>query len=126
MTDSDKQRLDQWLYHARFFKTRTLAASLCKGGRIRVDGEKSSKSSTLVRPGQVLTFAQGGRIRVIRIESLAARRGPAAEAATLYQDLTPEQTRLKTRGPFAYPGRGRGTGRPTKKDRRALERLKKN
>ena len=125
MTDAAKQRLDQWLYHARFFKTRTLASTQVKGGKIRIDGQASKKAGALVHPGQVLTFQKSGLIRVIKIEALAKRRGPATEAATLYQDLTPEQTRLKTRGPFSYPTREMGAGRPTKKDRRAVDRLKK-
>ena len=131
MTHPDKQRLDQWLFHARLFKTRTLASTRCKGSKIRVDGGISNKAGMLIHPGQVLTFQRGGRIRVIKILELAKRRGPASEAINLYEDLTPEQTRLKTRGPFSYPPsrngmRETGTGRPTKKDRRAVDRLKKS
>lgn len=125
MPSREKQRLDQWLFRARFFKTRTLASAQVKKGKMRVDRQPVAKTSTFIHSGQVLTFVQGGRIRVVKILKLAVRRGPASEAATLYEDLTPEQTRLKTRGPFSYPLREKGAGRPTKKDRRAIDRLKK-
>lgn len=83
-----RQRLDKWLWHARFFKTRSLAAALCRDGRVRLNGERVEKSSVLVGLGDVLTFPQGTRIRVVRIASIAERRGPAAAAALLYQDLS--------------------------------------
>ncbi|MGH6883481.1 MAG: RNA-binding S4 domain-containing protein, partial [Hypericibacter sp.] len=79
------------------------------------------KASQTVRPGDVLTFPLGGQVRVIRILALGLRRGPAPEARTLYQDLTPPQARLRQE---AGPGvRAAGSGRPTKRDRRALDRL---
>lgn len=121
-TPPTKQRLDQWLWRARFFKTRTLASSMCRKGKIRIDGAPQRKAAASVVPGQVLTFPQAGAIRVVRILSLGQRRGPATEAAALYEDLTPPQERLKTGlGQRTAP---RGGGRPTKKDRRALMRLK--
>ncbi|XDA96872.1 RNA-binding S4 domain-containing protein [Sulfitobacter sp. LCG007] len=81
------QRLDKWLWQGRFFKTRTLAANLVIGGRIRINGRHVTKPGTLVGPGDVLTFAQGNAIRVIRVEGIGERRGPAAEARELYSDL---------------------------------------
>ena len=68
---SDTQRLDQWLWHARFFKTRGLATKLVAGGQVRVDGIRISKPSHALRPGATLTFPQARRIRVIRVEVLA-------------------------------------------------------
>ncbi|MEX3014451.1 RNA-binding S4 domain-containing protein [Gymnodinialimonas hymeniacidonis] len=106
-----KDRLDRWLWQARFFKTRSLAARAVSDGAVRVDGDKVSKSSTQVSPGHVLTFPQGRQIRVVRILALAKRRGPAAEAQALYEDLTPR----------AEPVPPRVGPRPTKKDRRDLE-----
>ena len=82
-------RLDKWLWQARFCKTRGLAAKLCTGGRVRIDGRVIDKAHAAVRPGQVLTFALAGHVRVIRILALGTRRGPAPEAATLYEDLAP-------------------------------------
>ncbi len=99
------------MWQARFFKTRSLAARLVGDGAVRVNGEKVSKTATQVSAGDVLTFAQGRQIRVIRIEGLAKRRGPAPEAQTLYTDLTPE----------AEPVAPRVGPRPTKKDRRDME-----
>ncbi|WP_119681234.1 RNA-binding S4 domain-containing protein [Indioceanicola profundi] len=83
-------RLDKWLWYARFVKTRSLAAKLCTGGKIRISGGGHvTKASHMVKVGDVLTFPLGPHIRVIRVQALAARRGPAPEARTLYEDLSP-------------------------------------
>ncbi|WP_323038305.1 RNA-binding S4 domain-containing protein [Gemmobacter sp.] len=87
MTAPGGVRLDKWLWQARFFKSRSLSAAQVEDGRVRVNGQPVSKSATTVRPGDVLTFAQGGRIRVVRVLATALRRGPAAEAQLLYDDL---------------------------------------
>ncbi|MDZ7713549.1 MAG: RNA-binding S4 domain-containing protein [Rhodovibrio sp.] len=83
-----------WLWHARFFKSRTLAGKAIQGG-IRLSGEKTDKPNRSVRVGDVLTFQQGRTIRVIRVEALGTRRGPAAEARTLFTDLDPPQPKPK-------------------------------
>jgi ribosome-associated heat shock protein Hsp15 len=83
------QRLDKWLWAARFFKSRTGAAALCAAGRIRLSGRVISKAHVTVRVGDVLTFPLGRHIRVVKVLALAARRGPATEARTLYEDLNP-------------------------------------
>lgn len=82
-------RLDKWLWQARFAKTRGLAARLCESKAIRCGGAPVAKAHHLVRPGDVLTFPQGQRIRVIKVVALGTRRGPATEARTLYEDLEP-------------------------------------
>jgi len=92
-----KIRLDKWLWHARFFKTRTLAAKVVSGGHVRVNANKVSKPSTAVLAGTVLTFPQGNQIRVIKIVELGTRRGPASEAQTLYEDLSPPEEKNSTR-----------------------------
>ena len=107
------QRLDQWLWHARFFKTRSLATRQVAAGHVRVDGDKVSKASFALRPGMTLTFKQGRVIRVIRVEHLAQRRGPAPEAQGLYSDLSPKPETDASPNP-----RFEGKGRPTGKDRR--------
>ncbi|WP_404818320.1 RNA-binding S4 domain-containing protein [Ruegeria aquimaris] len=82
-----KMRIDKWLWHARFFKTRGLAAEAAGNGRTRVNGSRISKPAHAVAPGDVLTFVQAGNVRLIRVEALGTRRGPASEAQTLYRDL---------------------------------------
>lgn len=81
--------MDKWLWQARFFKTRALAAKTAARG-LRINGARTDKAHALVRPGDALTFAQGRAVRVIRVLALGDRRGPATEAATLYEDLDRE------------------------------------
>jgi ribosome-associated heat shock protein Hsp15 len=118
-------RLDKWLWHARFFKTRTLATQVCVGGRVRINGQVVSKAHAALRPGDVLTFPQGTRIRVIKVQGLSVRRGPASEAAALYEDLAPPEPRSETPPAAAFAERDPGSGRPTKAERRAIERLQR-
>ena len=80
-------RLDKWLWHARFFKTRTLAARYVEKARCRLDGRVTDKPHANVAPGMVLTFALGPRVRVVRIVALGERRGPAPEARALYDEI---------------------------------------
>jgi len=80
-------RLDRWLHHARLFKTRTLAADAIGAGGIRLNGQPCSKPAQAVRGGDTVTVSAHGRVRVLRILLLGARRGPASEAATLYEEL---------------------------------------
>ena len=88
MNDSPAgQRLARWLWCARFFKTRGLAAKLCQAGRVRVNRRPVQKAHHILRVGDILTFPQAGSIRVVRVEALAERRGPAPEAARLYANL---------------------------------------
>jgi ribosome-associated heat shock protein Hsp15 len=118
----DTQRLDKWLWFARFFKSRSLATRFCTGGRIRVNEATVAKAHHGLRVGDVLTFAKGPHIRVIVVRDLGVRRGPAPEARTLYDDLKPPQPR--SRKVLPSEGRERGSGRPTKAERRAIDRLK--
>jgi ribosome-associated heat shock protein Hsp15 len=85
----DGLRLDKWLWHARFYKSRTLAAAACSSGRIRINGVPIAKSHRQLKTGDVLTFPHGSHIRIIRVLALGSRRGPASEARLLYQDLAP-------------------------------------
>lgn len=120
---TDTQRLDRWLWQARFFKTRSLSTRVVRARKVRIDGNIAGKASTEVRVGQVLTFPQGNRIRVVRILALAGRRGPAAEARTLYEDMSPPPPKKADR-PTAQAVRPKGAGRPTKAERRAIDRLR--
>ena len=119
-------RIDKWLWHARFFKSRSLATRHCAQGRMRVNGNRVTKPHAMVRPGDVLTFPKGPHVHVVRIAALGVRRGPAREAATLYQDLSPPASKTSSASePRIKQGRrDRGAGRPTKAERRATERLK--
>lgn len=83
----DGLRLDKWLWQARFFKTRSLAGQIAAKRKIRVNRVIVTKSHYKVRPGDVLTFAQGLSIRVVRVLALGVRRGPAPEARTLYEEI---------------------------------------
>lgn len=82
-----KLRLDKWLWQARFFKSRGLAAEVIEAGSVRVNGTRVSRPGRDISEGDTLTFPQGSRIRVVRILSLGLRRGPASEAQRLYLDL---------------------------------------
>lgn len=123
--DAATLRLDKWLWYARFCRTRSLATAMCRAGQVRVNKVPVRKSNQSVRAGDVLTFSQGLRIRVIRITALATRRGSAPEAATLYEDISPPMPPRQAR-PAAVGLREPGAGRPTKRDRRALDRLRDN
>ena len=121
------QRLDQWLWHARIFKTRTLATKFVTDGNVRItrNGEtfRAEKPSFSVMPADALTFSRSDRLRILVIDALATRRGPAAEAQTLYTDQSPPPERKPSASPTPFH-RDKGLGRPTKKDRRAIEALK--
>jgi ribosome-associated heat shock protein Hsp15 len=80
-------RLDKWLWHARFFKSRSLAAAYCAEGRLRLNRRHIDRASAPVRIGDVLTFPLGNAIRVVRVLALGTRRGPPAEARTLYAEI---------------------------------------
>jgi ribosome-associated heat shock protein Hsp15 len=81
------QRIDKWLWFARITKTRSMAAALVGGGALRVNRQKITKPSHQVAPGDILTLAVGGRVQVVKVLDVGIRRGPAAKARLLYQDL---------------------------------------
>lgn len=112
-------RLDKWLWHARFFKSRSLAAGVVAAGKVRVDSQPVSKPARSVGPGDVLTFIQARETKVVRIVACGERRGPAPEAQALYEDLTPAPTSRPAVVRGANPKYEKG-GRPTKKDRRDM------
>jgi ribosome-associated heat shock protein Hsp15 len=117
-----RQRLDKWLFFARAVKSRTLAQKLIESGTIRVNSERTLASDARVGPGDVLTMTIHQRLLVWRILDPGTRRGPAPEAATLYEDLSPPPL---PRDPASAPlaTRDPGAGRPTKKERRDTDRL---
>ena len=123
MTDApDTQRVDVWLWHARFYKTRSLASKMVRGGKVRINGTICKKSSALVGPDDVLTFTRAEEILIAKTVSLGVRRGPAPEAQLLYEDLTPPRPAKKDKIGSVI-NREKGSGRPTKSDRRAIDKL---
>lgn len=140
------QRLDKWLWFARIVKSRSLAQKLVAGGHVRVNRDKASASAKAVRHGDVLTIAVANRVLVLKVLAPGARRGPAPEARLLYEDLAPapgapplcEEDAPDAGDAAAAPGgapsiagrdgpapgrRERGSGRPTKRQRRQIDRL---
>lgn len=120
---SEKQsvRIDKWLWAARMFKTRSMAANACNAGHAKLAGS-SAKPAKMVRRGDRIEVVTPGGPRVLEIVELGERRGPASEARSLYIDHTPAPPE-NARGP-ADGARARGLGRPSKRDRRVLERLR--
>lgn len=119
----EKLRVDKWLWHARLFKSRSLAAELAGSGGLRIDGTKVTKPSQSVVPGNVLTFPKAGFIRIIQVDAIGTRRGPAEEAQTLYTDLDPPQPQSPEEKE-TQAVRESGAGRPTKRERREIDALR--
>lgn len=114
-------RIDKWLWAARAFKTRSIAAQACDGGKVDVNGE-AAKPAKQVRPGDHIEITVVGGKRILKVVALSERRGPAPEARLLYDDLTPPAL-PKIRQPKP-PYRPPGAGRPTKRERRETDRLR--
>ncbi len=123
---SDRQRIDKWLWHARVVRTRTAAAALAGGGKVRVNGERIDAASRPVRAGDVVTVALDRVVRVLKVAGFAERRGDADAAAALFEDLTAPPGQPVSIRDVAGVERDPGTGRPTKQDRRAIDRLRRN
>ncbi len=129
------QRLDKWLWFARFVKTRTLAADIVAAGKVRLNRVRVEKPAQAVRAGDVLTLNLNRRIQLIRVLGIGVRRGPSAAARELYEELTAEGDVIKPQASSSPPGaawrpsgvgavaRAVGSGRPTKKERREIDRL---
>lgn len=117
------ERIDKWLWQARIFKTRSLAAKAVNDGSVRLTREGNTtrveKASANVKPGDRLAFLLGNRLRVLEVLACGARRGPAAEARLLYADHSPPKEAVE---PPIAP-RDKGAGRPTKRDRRDIDRF---
>lgn len=118
-----KQRLDKWLWHARAAKTRTLSARLVETGKVRVNRVPVRKPGRSVSAGDVLTIVIRGNVRVLKVLACSLRRGPAVQARALYEDLSPVLVK-REKGPAPRPApalREKGSGRPTKRDRRRMD-----
>jgi ribosome-associated heat shock protein Hsp15 len=120
---TERQRIDRWLWHARVVRTRTAAAALAGGGHVRLNGERIDAASRQVKAGDVVTVALDRTVRVMRVAGFAERRGSAARAQELYEDINTGAPHGAPCGEVAAaPRREPGTGRPTKRDRRDLEK----
>lgn len=124
--ETAKVRLDKWLWAARFFKTRSIAATAIEAGKVEVNGERAKRAKQL-QAGDSVSVRIGPYSHQIKVRALSERRGPASAAAKLYEE-TPEgkkgrelmQAQMKaTQLSFGYDA-----GKPTKKDRRALAKLR--
>tara|TARA_R110002126_G_scaffold291803_1_gene459267 strand:- start:77218 stop:77628 length:411 start_codon:yes stop_codon:yes gene_type:complete len=118
-----RQRIDKWLFFARVVKSRSLAAKLVQSGRVRVNGDKVSQASRQVVPGEVLTITLERQILILKILEPGERRGPYEEAKLLYEDISPPPVTNKEKQ-FAGHAiqREAGSGRPTKRERRVLDK----
>jgi ribosome-associated heat shock protein Hsp15 len=117
----DRQRIDKWLWHTRVVRTRSAAAELVSSGLVRLNGERVTAPSRLVRADDVITVALDRQVRIMKVVGFTERRGGAEAGRVLYADLTPlpppRDESLKV------AAREAGSGRPTKRDRRAIDRL---
>lgn len=110
----DTIRLDKWLWQARFFKSRSIATGIVSAGKVRINGDLTTKPARGVGASDILTFHQQTDVRVVKIINCGNRRGPAPEAQALYDDMSPPKVHVPKNPKFE------GKGRPTKKDRRDM------
>ena len=116
-------RLDKWLWAARFFKTRSLAADAIAGGKVQVNGERAKRAKAL-QPGDEVRIRQGPYEHVVLVRALSSRRGSATIAAELYEETAASRAAREALAAQMKSMFGASEGRPTKKDRRDLGRLK--
>lgn len=125
MTELLKIRVDKWLWAVRIYKTRSIATDACNAGKIKING-KSVKPSYTLKVGETVNIQKEGEKKILKVVALIEKRVGAPLAATCYEDLSPppETNNLQQDALFYYaspPKRKRGTGRPTKKERRKLD-----
>lgn len=127
MTAPDKVRLDRWLWAARFYKTRSLAASAIDGGKVQVNATRVKRSQQ-IQEGDTIRIRRPPYELVVEVRALSEHRGPASEAQTLYTETAESLARrealreqLRSQPTVSFDGKGR----PTKKDRRRLDEFKR-
>jgi Ribosome-associated heat shock protein implicated in the recycling of the 50S subunit (S4 paralog) len=118
-----RQRIDKWLFFARMVKSRSLAQTFIASNNVRVNGDLVTQPSFLVKPGDRINLALGRRDLVLVVKLGGERRGPFEEARLLYDDLTPAPEEQKRLSLYEQAQRAPGSGRPTKKERREIDRL---
>ena len=117
----DKARVDAWIWAVRITKTRSAATTACKAGHVRVNGERA-KPAQPVGPGDEVRVRQHGFDRIVVVTGIVVKRGSAAEAAKHFEDRTPPRLPKEEAG--FVPMRDPGAGRPSKRERRDLEKLR--
>ncbi len=120
-SDEGPVRVDSWIWSVRLTKTRSLAATACRGGHVRVNGERVKPAHT-VRPGDEVRLFHAGRERIVVVTRVVRKRVGASVAAECFVDNSPPPPPREEAVPIA--ARDRGAGRPTKRERRDLERLR--
>lgn len=125
MKEPDSLRIDRFLWGVRIYKTRSLATDACNGGKVKIEG-KSVKPSRHISPGEVFTVTQRYITRTYRVTSLAEKRVSAKVLSQYIEDLTPQEEldKLKTERFTSYVQRYKGAGRPTKKERRLMDKYR--
>ena len=115
----ERQRIDKWLWHARVVRTRSAASALAASGHVRLNAQRIDAASRAVKAGDVVAVALDRSVRILKVVGFAERRGDATAARQLYEDLSPPAA-----PPPPQPAeRPSGAARPTKRDRRAMERF---
>jgi ribosome-associated heat shock protein Hsp15 len=122
MTEQEKLRIDKYLWSIRLFKTRSLATEACRAGRVKQNGQ-NVKPSVIVKVGDVYQVSKGIEKKVIEVLDLLYTRPESKIAVTKYKDITPLEETVAFKSMFHAPAmkRDRGTGRPTKRDRREID-----
>ena len=127
MPEKEKLRIDKYLWAIRLFKTRTLATEACKAGRVKLEGQ-NIKASHEVKVGEVYLVSKGAERKTIRVTGLLENRMDAKSVINFFADETPLEQTNQFKSMFQAPvfKRDRGTGRPTKRDRREIDDVKDN
>ena len=120
---TEKIRLDTWLWYARFYKSRSLSSKAILSGKLRVNSNKIIKPASKVKINDVLTINHLNMVRIIQVQNLGARRGPASEAQKLYKDLSGDATGASNIKHVSEKSKKDTNKRPTKKDRRILDKI---
>lgn len=125
MSENEKLRIDKYLWAIRIFKTRSLATEACKGGKVKLDGN-NLKPAHIVKVGDTYHIQKGIEKKVVKVTGLLENRVDAKTAVLYYEDLSPVNTEPRHMSVFTAPvfTRARGTGRPTKRERRDLDNLR--
>ena len=120
---TEKIRLDTWLWYARFYKSRSLSSKAILSGKLRLNSNKIIKPASKVKINDVLTINHINMVRIVQVQSLGSRRGPASEAQKLYNDLSGDMIEASKIKSVSEKSKKETNKRPTKKDRRILDKI---